>query len=383
MTISNTSTKAVAQGNNATTVWPFDFLIPAQADLIVTLVTLASGDENVLTPSLYSVTGFGDPDGGSVTYPLSGSPLSPLYDIVVERFMPEVQETDLTNQGGAYPADIEDALDYLTMICQQLQDQIDRCVVFSVADEVEGTLPVASARANLIMAFDADGNPIAIAEIDPSVQVSAAMIPVVTAATLADARDALGITTDSAIPSGTVFDYYAGGTAPTGYVYPIGQPCTSTYPDYRAKLVAAASPFGTDGTDPLMPDLRSVVGAGKSDMGGVNNGLLPGGTVLGAVLGSATQTLTLAQIPTGITSRNATQALSVTSTVATVVQGAGSSILADNQPGATHTVITDLTQGTITSTGTADITVTSNNTGGGSHPIIQPTIICNKILKVH
>src|SRR5438445_255759 len=141
MTISNQSTKAVAQGNSATTVWPFDFLVPAQTDLVVTLVLISSGDETVLAPSVYTVIGIGNPIGGSVTYPLSGAPLSALYEIVVERFVPDVQETDLVNQGGVYPQDIEDALDYLTMITQQQQDQLDRSIVFSIADTgSDGTL---------------------------------------------------------------------------------------------------------------------------------------------------------------------------------------------------------------------------------------------------
>src|SRR6266550_9645861 len=136
MTLTTSSIKAVAQGNGATTVWPFTFLIPALADLVVTLVDVASGNETVVNPVNYSVSGLGNVGGGSVTYPLSGSPIAAATKIVVERFVPNLQQTDLTNQGGAYPADIEDALDYLTMITQQLQDQINRSILFSVSDTI-------------------------------------------------------------------------------------------------------------------------------------------------------------------------------------------------------------------------------------------------------
>src|SRR4051812_12847863 len=118
MTITTTSTKAVYQGNGATTTWPFTFLIPNDDSITVTLVLISSGDETVLAPSVFSVSGLGVPAGGIVTYPLSGSPLAATYKIVVERFVPELQNTDLVNEGGAYPADIEDALDYLTMMSQ-------------------------------------------------------------------------------------------------------------------------------------------------------------------------------------------------------------------------------------------------------------------------
>src|SRR6185295_11478963 len=131
MTLTNQSTKAVALGNNATTVWPYTFPIPSQASLVVTLVDVASGNPTVLAPVSYSVTGLGSDIGGTVTYPLSGSPLTPATYIVIERFVAEVQETDLTNQGGAYPEDIEDALDYITMQILQVQDQINRAIVFS------------------------------------------------------------------------------------------------------------------------------------------------------------------------------------------------------------------------------------------------------------
>jgi len=63
------------------------------------------------------------------------------------------------------------------------------------------------------------------------------------------------------------------------------------------RIGAAGSPYGTNGTDPLMPDRRSTVPAGKSNMGGVDNGLLTGGSVLGAVLGTQTKTLITSNLP--------------------------------------------------------------------------------------
>lgn len=388
MTLTNQSTKAVALGNNATTVWPYTFPIPDQSALTVTLVDVASGNPTVLSPVNYTVTGLGTSGGGTVTYPLSGSPLAPTSYIVIERFVDEVQGTDLVNQGGAYPEDIEDALDYLTMQVQQLQDQIDRSIVFSVADTVTTTLPVASARANKSLTFNSSGDPVATDQLTPGTTVSAAMIPVVTAPTTAAALTALGLPgalLDLLIPSGTEWNYDAGGAAPTGFVYPIGQACTPTYPDYRAKLIAAGSPYGTNGVDPLMPDRRSTVAAGKSNMGGVDNGLLAGGTVLGAVLGTQTVTLTLPQLPTGITSDNlAAVPVSVT-TSDSLAHGptAGSGAAGGTQ---TTTGTPGGAYGGLASTGNLAIgivDVTSNNTGGTSHPNIQPTFICNVILKVH
>lgn len=384
MTIETTAIKAVAQGNGATTVWPFTFLIPEANQVVLTLVDVDSGNETVVAPANYTVTGAGLDAGGTVTYPLTGSPVSADYYVVVERVLPLTQETDLQNQGAAYPATIEGMVDYVTMIAQQLQDQIDRAIVFSVADTVEVTLPTATARAGLFLAFDSNGDPIAAAGIDPSVTVSAAMIPVVTAPTAADALTALGLPgalLDLLIPAGTIWPY-AGTTAPTGFLLAYGQACTPTYPVLRALLVAAGSPYGTNGVDPLMPDLRSRGVVGKSNMGGVDNGLWTGGTVLGAVAGSQSVTLTLATIPTGITSTNSGAiALTVNST-ATTARGP-SFALGD---GAAANYLNGGTIGTLTSTGTiavGDADVTSNNTGGGSHENRQPSLILNAIIKAH
>src|SRR6266404_54734 len=375
MTLTTLSIKAVAQGNSATTVWPFTFLIPALADLVVTLVDVVSGNQTVVNPVNYSVTGLGNSGGGSVTYPLSGLPITAATKIVVSRSVANLQQTDLTNQGGAYPADIEDALDYITMITQQLQDQINRSIIFSIADLAAGTLPVASARVNKILGFDAFGNPAVLDTITPGTTVSAAMIPVATALTTAAALTALGIPgslIDALIPSGTCWDYDAGGSAPAGFVYPIGQACTALYPDYRAKLISAGSPYGTNGVDPLMPDRRSLVSAGKSNMGGVDNGLLPGGTVLGSVLGSATRVLLTTNLPpytpVGVNTGG------VYSHPVTPVGGLAGAQISVLQASADANVAL-ITQPTFTGTPQGGLST--------SFSIVQPTFICNKILKVH
>jgi len=197
------------------------------------------------------------------------------------------------DQSAVYPQDIEDALDYLTMQVQQLQDQVNRSIVF-LGRRYGGTdVPLASARAGLALLFNSNGNPIAGAGINPSVTVSSAMIPVVTAATTAAAltgpRLAWSVV-GSSDPGRYDVDYSL-TTAPTGFVFPFGQHVRGFIRYIGTALVAAGSPYGTNGTDPLMPDRRSTVPAGKSNMGGVDNGLLTGGSVLGAVLGTQTKTL--------------------------------------------------------------------------------------------
>jgi microcystin-dependent protein len=386
MTIETTAIKAVATGNGATTIWPFTFLIPAESDLVLTLVDVASGNPTTIAPVNYTVTGAGNEAGGTVTYPLSGSPVSSAYYIVIERTLPLTQETDLLNQGAVYPQAIEDALDYLTMITQQLQDQIDRAIVFSVADTVETTLPTATARAGLFLGFDTNGDPVAVDGLTAGTTVSAAMIPVVTAPTTAAALTALGLPgalLDLLIPAGTIWDY-AGTTAPTGFVLAFGQACTGTYPVLRALLVAAGSPYGTNGVDPLFPDCRSRAGIGKSNMGGVDNGLWTGGTVLGAIAGAQGVVLSTTQIPShlhsvflndpghfhGMTLSNAGTSTGGTNTM----QNTGTTNTGSKTTGIT---VRDQAGGA----GTQDQTATAG--GGLTHENRQPSIILNKIVKAH
>jgi hypothetical protein len=132
MTIATTASSVTAQGDGSNTVWPFSFLIPEATDLILTVTLISDGSSTIIDPSLYSVTGLGNNAGGSVTYPSSGSPLSSLYNITIQRTLPLTQTTQLTSQGSFDPAVVEDEFDYLTMLSQQMQDQINRALAFPV-----------------------------------------------------------------------------------------------------------------------------------------------------------------------------------------------------------------------------------------------------------
>jgi hypothetical protein len=92
----------------------------------------------------YTVGGVSDEDSASwlITYPISGAELAdnefltivPNYDIL--------QETPFRTQGTFFPKTHENAFDYLTRICQMLQEQLDRSVKISVgsADSADDIL---------------------------------------------------------------------------------------------------------------------------------------------------------------------------------------------------------------------------------------------------
>jgi microcystin-dependent protein len=189
------------------------------------------------------------------------------------------------------------------------------------------------------------------------------------------------------IPLGAGLPFFLPTAPNSSFVFPFGQAISRT--TYSALFALMSTTYGTgDGSTTFnLPDLRGRTIAGKDDMGGsaasrlTNSGSGIVGATLGAVGGGETQTLTLAQLPTGITSRNASQAINVSGTNLIALKSSGP---ADNFGSIAGSGQWDnITQGvTINSTGNNDITVTSNNTSGNAHPIVQPTIVCNCIIRV-
>lgn len=190
MTVSSTQSIVVYEGNGASTTFDFTFLIPSQADMVVTYTDTA-GTETVLSTSQYSVTGIDDPNGGTVTYPLSGSPIANNTFLSIRRELPLTQTTDLVNQDGFYPQVVENALDTLCMQIQQISTLNSQAIRVPTSEDPPNTLPAASLRANQTFVFDSDGQPSVGSP--SSAMVSSAMQPVVGASTLASARSLLGV----------------------------------------------------------------------------------------------------------------------------------------------------------------------------------------------
>lgn len=128
MTVSSSINRVVQTGNGATTVWNYSFLIPDASEVVVQITDKTTGVVTTLTTLQYSITGIGNPSGGTVTYTPA---LTTNQTITIQRILPVTQGTSLSNQGAFYPTVIETALDYLTMVCQQLNDATGRALVIS------------------------------------------------------------------------------------------------------------------------------------------------------------------------------------------------------------------------------------------------------------
>lgn len=123
MVVANTNTKEIFNGNGLTYTWPISFSLNGVTDeeILVYLTTRSTGVSILLTDN-YSV----DLVAATVRYPTIGSAISSDYGIVIRRKLALTQETDLINQGSLPAEDLEISLDRFAMICQQMQEQLDR-----------------------------------------------------------------------------------------------------------------------------------------------------------------------------------------------------------------------------------------------------------------
>lgn len=128
MSVPSNLNKIVYNGNGVTTSWGFTFPVILSTDIEVILTDTTGIDGDPLS-SNYTV----DVSNGTVTYPTSGSPLPSGWKITIIRVEPITQLTTLSTQGAFSAANIEDALDKLTMIAQQHDEQFSRVPQFPVS----------------------------------------------------------------------------------------------------------------------------------------------------------------------------------------------------------------------------------------------------------
>jgi len=137
LSLSSTTNKVIYNGNGAASTWPFSFPI-LEASHLAVIFTDGDGLETVLSASLYGVDGIGDPAGGSVTYPLPGSPIAtPIptgTKLTLLRTVPYTQTTVLSNQGGYYPEVVERRFDQIYMALQQLEERVSRASLHLLSD---------------------------------------------------------------------------------------------------------------------------------------------------------------------------------------------------------------------------------------------------------
>ena len=134
MSIASTTRKAGPfTGNGSTTVFPFTFKVFQASDLVVTQTSTGGTDTSLILTTDYTVSLNANQDsnpGGSIT---TAYAIASGYLLTITSNVPELQPVVLTNMGGFYPSVINDALDRLTIYCQQLSEQVSRAIKLSVS----------------------------------------------------------------------------------------------------------------------------------------------------------------------------------------------------------------------------------------------------------
>ncbi|MHB0550380.1 hypothetical protein [Escherichia coli] len=204
MTVSTELSHEEYTGNGVTTDFDFRFRIFEAKHLVVSIAD-TNGTERILTNGTdYTLRGVGSYRGGKVILKM---PLATGWKIGIARDLPAVQETDLRNQGKFFAEVHEDAFDYLTMLIQKSLGFLSLCLrkpsfisdhydakgnkisnlgkpvkdgdavdlgtmkehinskdkrSLRVVDKDIPTLPNVVNRANKLLSFDDDGNPVVV-----------------------------------------------------------------------------------------------------------------------------------------------------------------------------------------------------------------------------
>ena len=149
MTISSTARKAGPfTGNGSATSFAFTFKVFSSADIAVTSATSAGVESLLVLDTDYTVTLNANQDtspGGSITYPITGSPLPTGAKLTIVGDLDFDQPLDLPAGGNFSPIALENELDRIVMQIQQLDERADRGLTLPVNSAANPVLPAAEA----------------------------------------------------------------------------------------------------------------------------------------------------------------------------------------------------------------------------------------------
>lgn len=136
MTVSTQLTKRIYAANGLTREWEVDFPLAGVQDLRVFITSPASHETEI-----YEGFEFNE-ETNTLCYPTDESEQEPLaqgWTITLVRRTPLTQEIDLLRQGELDAEVLEQGYDKLTMLVQELSEQIDRCIKYPVSAQTSQT----------------------------------------------------------------------------------------------------------------------------------------------------------------------------------------------------------------------------------------------------
>lgn len=192
MAVSTTENKKIYSCDGVATTFSFPYKVFSDNDLIVVLTDSVGLETELVKTTGYTVAAIsGDYANGATVTTVSTYALG--CSITILRSLSLTQET-IFPASGAFPSSaVNNAIDKLTMLCQQLKEKIGRVVKVPVSDLNEvSNLPTAEARAGKVLAFDAEGNFVASDSVS-SVPVTGFMATVLDDTSAASARATLDV----------------------------------------------------------------------------------------------------------------------------------------------------------------------------------------------
>ncbi len=170
MTVASVVSRNTYIGAGSTEIYNYTFKIFEDTDLLVTVKDTDDVETELILNTDYTVTDAGETAGGTIVlvdanqdWLDADGDLLTGYTITIRRVLELTQDTDIRNQGAYFPEIHENTFDRLTMISQQLQDEVDRAIKLPetiAAADFDITLPLDildSADKVLVVNSDGDG----------------------------------------------------------------------------------------------------------------------------------------------------------------------------------------------------------------------------------
>jgi hypothetical protein len=131
MTLSSTTAFVTLSTDSLNKTFPYGFIIYSLANLELWITDENDVEMQIVTN--FSVTGIGNPAGGTFTYPVTGDPIASGSFLTLRRNEPNTQLFDPENLQPFNAESVELQFDKVVALIQQLQVEIDRSVKVGVA----------------------------------------------------------------------------------------------------------------------------------------------------------------------------------------------------------------------------------------------------------
>jgi microcystin-dependent protein len=246
-TIASNLNKHIYDGDGVTVNWPYTFTINSASEMEVYISSAGAAAVKITTG--YTV----DTANSRVVYPASGSPLTSNDKITLLRVVPLTQLTDWKNTGPFSAETVERAVDKLTMIAQQHDEELARAIKYGVDETpLESELEAASANAAAAAASAAAATSAAATASASSTTAAAYATSASTNATAAAASAALSA---QYMPAGAILPY-ASTTPPSGFYVCDGSTRSRTTDATLFAAIGTTWGAGNGSTTFNLPDLR-------------------------------------------------------------------------------------------------------------------------------